>query len=116
MEEVIKLSTVVRATCPNCGDVKLDKDAFVVRVLEGHEEGEYRFTCICGKIIVKDAAANIVALLVSSGVRKEVWELPLELMEHPEEGTLAEDDVIDLHIAFEDGSAFDKITRSNGEN
>lgn len=105
--------TTVRATCDRCGDVRLPPSAFVVRIRANQDDGEYRFKCQCGFIVVKPCTAAIIILLTDAGVRKEIWELPLELLEHPQGGTLSEDDIIDLHLAFEDGSAFDKITGTN---
>jgi hypothetical protein len=64
--------------------------------------------------VLKDASEPIIQLLRDAYVREEIWELPLELMEHPEDGTLGEDDLIDLGLAFEDGTAFDKITKTQG--
>lgn len=108
--------TSVRATCDRCGDIRLPASEFVVRTLIGEEDGEYRFKCQCGFIVLRQCTAAIVALLIQAGVRHEVYEHPLELMERPtDSGTLSEDDVIDLHLAFEDGSAFDKITGRSEE-
>lgn len=103
--------TTVRATCPSCGDVRLPASEFVVRIRDGETDGEYRFKCTCGIIVLKPCAEAVAALLIGAGVRKEVWKLPLELLEHPIlDLPLSEDEVIDLYLAFEDGTAFDKIT------
>lgn len=104
------MATMVRATCPSCGDIKLPASQFVVRTLEDERDGEYRFKCNCGFIVVKQCSAAIITLLINAGVQHEVWAYPLEFMERPIGGTLSEDDVIDLHLAFEDGTAFGKIT------
>lgn len=105
------MSTTIRATCDACGDVKFGADRFTIRTRQGVAGGQYRFLCSCGKIVVKDASEPIIQLLRDAYVKEEIWELPLELIEHPQDGTLAEDDLIDLALAFEDGSAFDKITK-----
>lgn len=108
--------TTVRATCDRCGDIRLPASAFVVRTLIGEANGEYRFKCQCGFIVLKPCNEAIVKLLTSAGVKHEIYEHPLELMERPTDaGTLSEDDVIDLHLAFEDGTAFDKITGRSEE-
>lgn len=102
--------TLVRATCERCGDVRLPASEFVVRIRPTHDDGEYRFRCSCGLITLKPCTAAVITLLTSAGVRVEVWELPLELLEHPVlDLPLSEDEVIDLYLAFEDGTAFDKI-------
>lgn len=105
------MSTMIRATCPDCGDIKFGAERFTIRTRQGVPGGQYRFLCSCGKIVLKDASEPIIQILRDAYVREEVWELPLELLEHPQGGTLAEDDLIDLGLAFEDGTAFDRITK-----
>ncbi len=102
--------TIIRATCPTCGDVRLSAEEVTIRTCIGRPGGEYRWKCKCG-IVVKWADEHIIEILRSSNIREEVWELPLELMEHPVDGSLSEDDLIDLELAFSDGTAFDKITK-----
>lgn len=105
------MSTSIRATCPDCGDIKFDASRFTIRTRQGVSGGQYRFMCSCGKIVLKDASEPIIDLLRNAYVKEEIWELPLELIERPQDGTLAEDDLIDLALSFEDGTTFDKITR-----
>lgn len=102
--------TIIRATCPTCGDVRLAASQVTVRICVGRQGGEYRWKCKCG-IVVKWAEEHIIEILRGSGVAEEVWELPLEMMERPVDGTLSEDDLIDLEIAFANGTAFDQITK-----
>ncbi len=106
--------TIIRATCPTCGDVRLSAGEVTIRTCLGQSGGEYRWYCKCG-IVVKQADENIITILRNSNVREEVWELPLELIERPMDGTLSEDDLIDLELAFADGTAFDKITKKHHE-
>lgn len=106
------MSTSIRATCPDCGDVKFGAERFTIRTREGVDGGQYRFLCQCGKIVLKDASEPIIQLLRDAYVREEKWELPLEILERPsDDAVLSEDDLIDLGLSFEDGSAYDKITR-----
>ena len=105
------MSTSIRATCPDCGDIKFGAERFTIRTRRGVDGGQYRFLCSCGKIVLKDASEPIIQLLRDAYVKEEVWELPLELIERPTDGTLAEDDLIDLALSFEDGTTFDKITK-----
>lgn len=104
--------TIIRATCPTCGDVKVNSDEVTIRTCIGRSGGEYRWRCKCG-IVVKQAEQNIIELLRQSDVKEEIWELPLELIEHPEDGILSEDSIIDLELAFKDGSAYERITNKN---
>lgn len=111
------MATTIKATCNLCNaDVRIPHTAVTIRTQEGEREGrgQYRFICPeCGKIVLKEASDTIIQLLRDARVREEYYELPLELLERPLNGTLSADDLIDLGMAFEDGSAFDKITRKN---
>lgn len=102
--------TTIKATCSVCGDIRLSADQVTIRTRVGQPGGEYRWMCKCG-IVVKQASEAIINMLREAYVKEEVWELPLELIEHPADGTLSEDDLIDFELAFADGSIFDKITK-----
>lgn len=103
--------TVIKATCPyGCGDVRLNSSQLTIRTCIGREGGEYRWKCECG-IVVKQAEQSIIDILRTSGIKEEVWELPLEIIERPKDGNLCEDDIIDLELAFKDGSAYEKIVK-----
>ena len=74
--------TTIRANCPSCGDVQLRASDLTVRVCSDDEQGSYCFQCpTCAQAVAKDASRRIVDLLVSSGVRMEVWRMPAELTE-----------------------------------
>ena len=74
--------TTIRANCPSCGDVQLTADDLTVRVCADDERGSYCFRCPdCQGAVAKEASRRIVDLLVSSGVRMQVWRLPAELTE-----------------------------------
>ena len=69
--------TTIRANCPSCGDVQLTADDLTVRVCADDERGSYCFRCPdCRQAVAKEASRRIVDLLVSSGVRMQVWRLP----------------------------------------
>ena len=104
--------TIIRATCPSCGDVRLSADQVTVRTCVGREGGEYRWNCKCG-IVVKWADEHIISILRGSGIKEEVWELPLEMMERPVDGTLSEDDLIDLELSFANGTFFDQLLKKH---
>lgn len=103
--------TVIKATCSICGDVRLDASEVTIRTRVGAPGGDYRWMCKCG-IVIKHAEEDIINILRAAGLKEEVWELPLELIEHPLDGSLSEDDLIDLELAFQDGSAYEKITKN----
>lgn len=113
------MSTVVRATCPDCGDVRLTVEGVVLRFLAetAFEQAQYRFICPeCHKIVVKPADHTVATLLYSSGVAVERFELPLELLQRPKEDegdVISLDDVLDLCLALEEDeeSWFKKLTR-----
>jgi hypothetical protein len=52
--------------------------------------------------VTKDASPRIIELLVSSGVRKQVWRLPAEVREpHYAGAPLTPDDILDFHLLLE---------------
>lgn len=106
--------TTVKTLCPECGDIRTSIDNVVLRLPADNPgaNGEYRFTCpTCNKIVLKDASQNIISILTDAGAKIELYTPPLELLERPIDGVLSVDGLIDLGIAAEDGSLFDKITR-----
>lgn len=114
------MRTTVKASCASCGnDVTLGINDVTVRILTGHEKEEngqqYRFRCpICGKINLKETTVYIISTLVSAGARKETWDLPLELMEHPREDIqppITLDDIIDFHVEIENSEEWMKKMR-----
>ena len=66
------------------------------------ESGAYRFRCPrCADAVVHDATPAICALLVSVGVREEVWRLPAEMREQHGGPVLTPDDLLDFHLLLE---------------
>jgi len=108
--------TTIRATCPTCGDVQLKTSDVTVRVCADDNRGSYCFRCPdCGFGVAKEADSRIVDLLVSSGVRMEVWHMPAELWE-PKAGTrLSYDDLLDFHLLLQRDGWFEQLTSSVGE-
>jgi hypothetical protein len=93
------MATLIRATCNDCGDVELGTRDLVVRLCEDTESGTYVFRCPeCTRPVVRDADRPTIDLLVSSGVRLELWTLPSELVEpRPLGPPLSHDDLLDFH-------------------
>jgi hypothetical protein len=69
-----------------------------VRVCVEDNRGSYTFRCPeCTMTVSKAAEQRIVDLLVSSGVKVESWNLPLELRERPVGAPLTHDDLLSFH-------------------
>lgn len=82
--------------------MQLKAHDLVVRVCSDDESGSYTFRCpTCTLAVAKGASKRIVDLLVSSGVRMEVWRLPAELSESRQGPTLQPDDLLDFHLTLE---------------
>lgn len=102
--------TTIRANCPSCGDVQLRATDLVVRVCSDDESGSYCFRCpACEKAVAKEASRRIIDLLVSSGVRMQVWRLPAELHEPHLGPTVTPDDLLDFHLLLRDDQWFDDL-------
>lgn len=105
--------TTVKATCNVCGDVSLGTEEVVVRLLVGWEDRQsghqYRFRCPrCHEINLRQTSLYVIHLLLTAGVRQEIWDHPLEVLERPSDDTplLNLDDVIELHLSLEDEEAW----------
>jgi rRNA maturation protein Nop10 len=106
----------IKATCPVCGDVKLRSRDLTVRVCAETDEGTYGFACPrCGEPVDRAATPRILSLLVSAGVRTEVWHQPAELLEPHEGPPISADDLLDFHLLLERGDWFDRLAESVGD-
>src|SRR5919106_3516282 len=78
-----RVETIVRATCPTCGDVELKPADLELRICSTPAFSIYVFSCTtCDTLVAKPAADHrIVTLLSSVGVPMVRWDLPAELEE-----------------------------------
>lgn len=85
--------------------MQLKASELTVRVCSDNDQGSYCFRCPgCDGAVAKEASRRIVDLLVSSGVRMQVWRRPAELLEPHDGPALAPDDLLDFHLLLrEDG-------------
>lgn len=93
------MATLIRATCEECGDVELGTTDLLVRMCQDADIGTYVFQCPgCDTPVVRSAERRVLDLLVTSGVRLEMWTLPSELNEwRPVGAPFTHDDLIDFH-------------------
>ena len=103
--------TTIRASCPSCGDVDLTVEDVSVRVCSNDQRGSYSFRCPeCQLAVAKPADPNVVELLVASGVRMDVWELPAELWETRVGEPISHDDLLDFHQLLSDERWFERLS------
>ena len=89
--------TTIKASCPSCGEVELTSADITLRVCNHAPLSYYAFTCpSCTDEVKKPADDHIVSLLMSGGVRAQVWEIPAEAMEPKSGPTLSYDDLLDF--------------------
>jgi hypothetical protein len=92
----------IRASCPDCGDVELTSQDMTVRLCVEDNRGSYVFRCpACTMTVTKATEQRIVDLLVASGVKVEMWTLPLELRERPVGAPFTHDDLLAFHELLE---------------
>ena len=102
--------TTIRASCPSCGDVDLTVEDVSVYVCADDRRGSYSFRCpACQLAVSKPAEPNVVDILVSSGVRMAVWQLPAELFEPKFGEPITHDDLLDFHHLLADETWFDRL-------
>lgn len=101
----------IRASCPDCGDVELTTSDITVRVCADDNRGSYAFLCpSCRMAVTKSAEPRIVDLLVSSGVRLDVWHLPAELHELRVGELITHDDLLAFHELLEGDAWFTTLS------
>lgn len=101
---------IIRASCPDCGDVELTSRDVTVRVNSTTNEGSYAFQCPeCQMAVSKAAEPRIIDLLVSSGVELYVWAPPAELLESRSGPPICYDDLLSFHYDLQQDGWFDKV-------
>jgi hypothetical protein len=81
-----------------------------VRVCADDHSGSYSFKCPeCEMAVAKHADPNVVELLVSSGVKMAVWQLPAELWEPRMGEPISHDDLLDFHDMLAEENWFDRL-------
>lgn len=118
------MSTVVKATCSfpdgsGCGDVRTDISGVTLRYLDGtpYDGAQYRFRCPqCKRIVLKDTSPEIANTLYTAGAAVERFELPIEIMERPNNdvAAISLDDILDLGLALQNEEEWFKELRGDG--
>lgn len=91
--------TTIKASCPSCGEVELTSTDVTLMVCSYAPNSYYTFVCPkCHDEVRKPADDHVVSLLMSGGVRAEVWELPAEALESHTGPTLSYDDLLDFAL------------------
>jgi len=91
--------TIIKATCPSCGDVELSRDQVRLVVHPLADRSFYGFTCTrCGDVVRKPAGDEVVRLLTMGGVVAERVVVPAEALEPRSGPPLSADDVIDFAV------------------
>ena len=91
--------TTIKASCPTCGDVDLKPADLRLVVCTRTEWSTYAFDCpACTDEVKKPADEEIVALLVSGGVRAQQWHIPAEALEEHVGPALGYDDLLDFAL------------------
>jgi hypothetical protein len=93
--------TTIKASCHSCGEIELTSDEVSLRVASHAPLSYYQFTCpTCHDLIRKPADDHIVSLLMSGGVKAEVWQVPAEALETKGGPELTYDDLLDFVISL----------------
>jgi len=104
--------TTIKATCPGCGEVELKPDDIELRVCTHAPASYYVFDCpTCRDSIQKPADDRVIQLLISGGVRAQVWELPSEVLAVHAGPSLTHADLLDFSPPLESPDWFSKLTR-----
>lgn len=101
----------IKASCPTCGDVELTTRDVQVLLCATTNEGSYAFRCpSCRLAVSKPAEARVVDVLVASGVRLSVWQLPAELDEAHMGEPVSYDDLLEFHFELQRDDWLERLT------
>lgn len=94
--------TIIKASCPVCGDVELTVDELRFVLHPVPDKSFYAFTCeTCGDRVVKPAGPDVVRLLTLGGVKPERLDIPAEALEEHDGPMVTWDDVLDFSALLE---------------
>ena len=89
--------TIIKATCPVCGDVQLSRDQVRLVLHPVRDRSFYSFTCnVCEDEVRKPAGPEVVRLLRMGGVVPESADFPAEAAEEHHGPSLTRDDLLDF--------------------
>lgn len=101
----------IKASCPTCGDVELTTRDVQVLLCSTTNQGSYAFRCpACRVAVSKPAEPRVVDVLVASGVRLSVWQLPAELDEPHFGEPIGYDDLLEFHFELKGDDWFERLT------
>lgn len=94
------MTTVIKATCPDCGDVELAPIEVTLIAPPPPRLAWYTFRCPeCSACVHKDATAAAVRCLAEAGIEPE-W-IPAEVLESHAGPPIGYDDLLDLHLELD---------------
>src|SRR3954462_10270994 len=89
--------TIIKATCPVCGDVQLSRDQVRLVLHPVRDRSFYSFMCTsCDDEVRKPAGPEVVRLLRMGGVLPENADFPAEATEEHHGPALTRDDLLDF--------------------
>jgi hypothetical protein len=95
--------TTIKASCPSCGEVEMTSKDVSLMVCSHPPLSYYAFDCpSCREEVRKPADDHVISLLMSGGVRAQVWELPAEALEPKVGPVLGYDDLLDFALQLAD--------------
>lgn len=93
------MTTTILASCPTCGEVRLTNRDIALRVCNHAPLSYYAFRCPeCRVEVRKLADDHVISLLLSGGVRGQVWTVPAEVLERKSGPPIGYDDVLDFAL------------------
>jgi hypothetical protein len=107
------MTTQIKATCPDCGEVNLTPEDVQLMVCTVQTLSYYAFDCGgCVRQVRKPADDRIVTLLKSGGVRVQRWRIPAEALEEKNGPAVGYDDVLDFALAVGDTDYLADLARA----
>lgn len=106
----VTAKTIVKATCPNCGDVTLRATAVTVRPCLTTGRSGCSLRCpACGTLVQRDLEGDVEAALIRAGAGLVAWTLPAELSEAKSGPPLRPDDLLEFHLALDSPASAEEL-------
>lgn len=101
---------IVRATCPDCGEIELVSAEMSVRQCVEDGSLSYTFRCpTCKLASSKETDSRISNLLTSAGAPLVPWSRPAELNEPHSGRPICPDDLLAFHAIIESADVWSQI-------
>lgn len=100
------------ADCPTCGQIRTTAPKIRLLVCNNAPgRSTYEFVCpVCAQLVVKPASDQVISMLMTVGIRAELWNLPAELLEAHAGQPIGYDDILDFALDLDTADVWAELS------